>query len=88
MRSIQDKQKQTQNFEEAISNVIDQYLVDGMNADQIREVLRGQVASDLRARLSEIRAQDSDLAELPPLTPDDQAKIDAAWKQHAAAKPR
>jgi len=50
-----DERTQIQNFEEAVSEVIDEYLKEGMDPDQIRDVLRGHIASDLHGRRSDMQ---------------------------------
>jgi len=75
----------------ALANQVLVYARRAEDAIQLRNLLEA-VREDnqrLRAELSEIRAQDSDLAERnEPFTSEDNALLDRAWKRHAAAKPR
>ena len=74
----------------ALANQVLVYARRAEDAIQLRNLLEA-VREDnqrLRAELSEIRAEGSDLAERDePLTPEDKALLDHAWEKHAAAKP-
>ena len=49
-----DERKQIQNFETAITDVIDIYLKEGMDPDDMRSVLQEQITSDLHGRRTEL----------------------------------
>lgn len=51
-----DERNQIDNFQKAIAEVVDQYLKEGMDPDQIREVLVDEAGSDLHGRRLEIEA--------------------------------
>jgi hypothetical protein len=52
-----DERVQAIKFQDAIGEVVDQYLREGMAPDRIAEVLRDEASSDLAARRLELEAQ-------------------------------
>ncbi len=53
---MSDEVKQMQNFENAVAEVIDQYLKEGMEPDDVRTILESHAMSNLRQRRMEIEA--------------------------------
>ena len=49
-----DERKQLDNFHEAIGEVIDQYLKEGLGPEWIRSILSNHETSDLSGRLKEL----------------------------------
>ena len=52
-----DERAQAIKFQDAIGEVVDQYLREGMDPDRIVEVLRDEASSDLAARRLELEKQ-------------------------------
>ena len=51
-----DERKQAIKFQDAIGEIVDQYLKEGMDVETIQEVLRDEAGSDLYARRDEVSA--------------------------------
>lgn len=51
-----DERKMIQNFQDAVSDLIDQYLKLGAEPDWLREVLQQEIVSDLEVRREELDA--------------------------------
>ena len=51
-----DERKQAINFQDAIGEIVDQYLKEGMDVDIMKEVLRDEAGTDLHKRREEIEA--------------------------------
>lgn len=49
-----DERKQIANFQEAVASVIDIYLKEGMDPDNVRMVLQSEATSDLATRRAEL----------------------------------
>ena len=51
---LRDEVLQLQKFDTAIAEVIDSFLKEGMDPDEIRECLNGHLVSDLHGRQREL----------------------------------
>lgn len=51
-----DERQQAIKFQDAIGEIVDQYLKEGMDVETIKEVLRDEAGSDLHRRREEIDA--------------------------------
>ena len=50
-----ERNRMLRRFQEEISELVDQYLLDGLPPDEIELVLEAEASNDLPARLTELR---------------------------------
>lgn len=51
-----DERNQAIKFQDAIGEIVDQYLKEGMDVERMRDVLRDEASSDLYGRREELEA--------------------------------